>query len=489
MQDDGGMVPEDPSFLYDTMIQAWVLDENQPKNLNHQVVHVLQQKPYWTKVKAYPEFATAPLNELLDYNVRDAECAWDLHHLQRSRLDETQVRLCDNILSPLCKLLARMEERGIHVDCNELEGLIDETDRKIARIKREVKKRFPGLNVRSVKQMQDLCFKKFKLTPPVKTKTGYSVKKEVLVELAKKEPRLKPLAELRVAESLRSRVLEPWLFQASRADGYLHTQWGIAATVTGRLNSTGPNLQNVDCGGPQRLAMTSRFKGGRIIQGDYDQHELRFTAAYCGIDKMLKAFRKGEDVHALTAAGIRKLGTPCDRPTGKNINFGIIYGVTPWGLKSKYEIPTKIGLKLIRAWHRNYPQLLAFHRELEKQLNEVGYVENAVGFRRHLEDPNDQHQRRQAYNAPIQGSAVFISYIAMIELEQRLQEEGMETLLVGQVHDSIILDAPRGEVRKAAALLKKVMLGVNLKDKRWYAGGLKADIPLAVSIKVSDHFE
>ena len=486
------MEPKDPDILYCTMLQEWLLNEEARKDLNFMVINRLKRRPYWLEIDPYrKDMSAAPLDSLMEYCCWDTRCTWDMHILQRSEMSSEIIRLADEMIHPMVKVLCHIEERGIKIDHTKMKSLIKANRSKVTRLENQIKKIWPDLNVRSGKQLIELLFTKPKSKGGLRLKPVATTDKDTpktdndsMIKLAKQDKRVKPLTDLKQVKSLLSRALEPFL-EKSQFDGCLHTQFGLGMTVTGRLTSSNPNLQNVDKKGVQRTAMVSRFPGGKIIQGDYSQHEYRIMAAFCGIEKLLDALKKGQDSHQLTADLITKSGTDCDRDTGKNVNFATIFDITAYGLRQKYDIPLKEGGKLLRAWHKEYPELKLFWFGLIQQMENLGYVSNLFGFRRHVTDTSNGHQKRQGYNSPIQGTAVMICYLAMIDLEKRLRTK--QACMVGQIHDSIVVDSPPEEVDDSCDQMRKSMLGVDIKS--WDTQKmLKAPIPLAVEIKVNDHF-
>jgi len=468
------------------MIQSWLIDENEPKNLEHLVTRVLDGESYWTNLpKVKESYAEIPLDVLGDYNGFDTHYTFQLHKKQRKTLDRRQRLLADALFIPLIKCLVSMEKQGICCSRDILSKLLQAQKSKVLRLRRKVSKAYPQVNTKSSKQLQKLLFKTLGLKPLGKTKTGWKVDKEVIAKLAIQEPKLLPLAELRKTESRIDRVLAPWMEHAKT--GFIHTQFGLGATVTGRLNSTNPNMQNIDREGVQRQALVSRFPGGKIIQADYGQHELRCYAAITGDKVFLDGWKADPnyDPHQQTKDDLAKLGVITDRQTAKNVNFSILYDISPWGLKARYNIPLNLGKKLIPAWHAAHPALKRFWASLAHDYNTLGYVTNIFGQRRHIpkvqsEGVNKRHLR-QAYNFPVSSVAVELCYLAMIELDPLLVGQAV---LIHQIHDSMVADSPPDEIHEVSELMKGCMLEVPYRE---LAGRhLKHDIPLAVDLKIGD---
>jgi uracil-DNA glycosylase family 4 len=320
---------KDPRELWDTMILARFISENEPAKLSRLVVSVLGRKPYWVEVEGYESKAEVPLDVLGEYNAQDAICCRDLKPILLKRVSEAQLNAYHQIIAPTTNLLVSKEERGIEVDQEELTKLGRSTARKIAIQEKKVKESWPKLNVRSPKQMGELLYDEMGLEPPELTKKGSpSASKDCLDILLKENPELAPIRELRTLLSLQSRIIHPWQ-QMSATDGRIHSQFGYVRTW--RLSSSDPNMQNTSREGPERKCLVSRHKGGYLVQGDYRHHELRIYAAVAGDEILLETFARDEDPHGRTALDLTKAGVPTDRPTGKNINFAVTFDITPWG--------------------------------------------------------------------------------------------------------------------------------------------------------------
>lgn len=477
---------QDPKELYDTMLQAWILDENVPTNLNHQVIHVLGGKPYWLDLpKKQCGYADVPLDTLGPYNARDSWYTFKLHTLQRKQMSQDQMYLTDQLLIPLSQTLCTVEANGIKVDRAKLKSLTTACRKKATRLGNRFDKDFPGVNPRSSKQLrkllyEDLGLPKIALTPKKAAKTD----SDTVEKLSKQEPRIKDLAELKKTESLLSRMLEPWP-EMLDDKSLIHTNFGLGNVVTGRLSSSGPNFQNIAREGVERKVMRSRFRGGKIVQLDYNQHELRVLAAVACEDNMLQAFLEGKDIHNHTLIELKKFMKRVDRVGAKAANFSAVYGGTERGLYQKYEIPESEGKKLLQYWYKSYPAIKILHDVYEESIRKHGYVESIFGWRRHLPKNANKHEIRQGYNQPIQNAAAVITYLAMIEINRMLREKKMRSVMILNVHDSIGFDCPNPEVRSLSSRAKKIMLNVDY--MRFTGNRLKRKIPLAVDVKVGEH--
>lgn len=501
---------KDPEVLHDTMMQAWLLDENEPHGLDHLAIKYLKVPPWWLELPPDGSYADSDLDTLGTYNAHDALYTLQLHKAQRLRMGPTLQGLADKHLNPLVKVLAKMEERGLYCGEEQLAKVCTRIKGVKSRLAKKIHAIWPDLNVRSHPQVRKLCFTDLKLTPVRWTKGGKfkrrqaSTDAESLEALSQEEPRLKPLAELKSAESLLSRVLEPWVRDHVDENHLIHTSYGT--TVTGRLTSYDPNMQNIDRRGDgykwkgcQRDALVSRYPGGKIIQADYSQHELRTYAAVAGDLFFLKIFRNPKaDIHAETA---KELGLV--RPIAKNVNFSILYIITPEGLKQKYGIDHDLGRDAIKTWHRKHPWLKQLYVQACEDLLRQGYVENIFGWRRRLENPeaskvsiqsflralksgSDEfyyecsHEIRAVINFLIQGPAGVITNFALMEVERCITK----ALLVHQIHDSIVLDSPKKCVNSVARKVKSIMEKLDLTP---YTGNrLRNRIPLKAEVKIGD---
>lgn len=464
----------DPPRLHDTMLQAYLLDENRPVGLDYLIPTDLGVAPYWEHID-FDNLAEQDLEETGEYCCYDSMYTYALHKRYWKELSKDRRSLLDDVLVPVAGVLCDMNMAGQHVDRNKLEALIRKKKKEAKRKRKLAERAFPGVNFASPKQMRELVHDWLGLPVVKRTdKNVSSLDQEALGKLAEDEPRLKDLAEAGLAEKFVNRVLIPWE-ALSRADGKLHTRYLQHGTVTGRLASHNPNLQNVDREGEQRKVLTSRFREGKIIQADYSQHELRIFAWIAPCPAMLRVFEQGQDIHEETRKLLLERGLRVDRNHAKHVNFSILYDITAEGLYAKYQVPVRQGIALIRTWHEVYPELKVFWRKQEEQLCRNHYIAGLMGKRRNLRGGSTR-ERRQAYNFPIQWAAVLCSYIALVELSRELRD--MKSLITGQIHDSILLDVPAGEVRRVTNLLQTCMVD---RIKQVFPG-----LPAAIEVKVKE---
>lgn len=376
---------------------------------------------------------------------------------------------------PLIPVLARMEKRGVALDLEAFDKFLDEVQKRLTELEQGIF-RLAGreFNMRSSQQLAGILFDELGLKPLGKTPGGApSTSVSVLERLRDKHEIVDLILKYRTFEKLRSTYLEPLPKQVDR-DGRVHTTFNQMATATGRLSSSGPNLQNIPIRGEFGPRMRACFKAGpgnMLVAADYSQIELRVLAHLSGEPTLIEAFRKKQDIHARTAALLfEKEGgaevTPDERRMAKTINFGLIYGMGPQKLSRELSIPMNEAKEFIARYFKRLSGLAEFYDRIEKSAREYGYVTTITGRRRLL--PNihsaNQHEqstaRRQAINARVQGSAADIIKMAMIEAENDKVLKGLGARLILQVHDELLLEAPEENAGAAGERLSAIMTGV-----------------------------
>lgn len=452
---------------YDTMLEQWLIDENVPKSLNYIVINRLHEYPYWSEIN-HAQMADTPVKKVGVYNALDAlYCLW-AHGLQKKLLDDARNKHLDVILIPAFKLLARMELQGIKLDIPGIEEIIVEQEDKLSGLKKLIRKNFGNVNINSPLQMQKLLFNDLKLTPLRKTKSGHSTDAETLEHLSKKNRKLKAIIEARKIQHHIGTELSPLLELQHR--GFISTHWGFART--GRLTSSNPNLQNITREAGHKRCLISRFRDGKIVVLDYQQNELRIMAAQAGEHYLLKAFERGEDAHQVTADRLR-----IDRLKGKTLNLALIYGMWVMEFQAQTGWPKSRCFKLRKQWIEQHPNIVKFWDKEEAEARELGYLTNPFGRRRHLDNLDEVHQLKQAYNFKDQSYAMGIVLWAMVEIDRHFRSKGMKSQVIHQIHDSIILDCPAREAKKAAKVAEHIMTHLDLPMK----------VPLAVDVKIGEH--
>ena len=395
------------------------------------------------------------------------------------KLRENLPDFYDQMEEPLAKVLGQMERDGVKVDMAQLkvfaDGLRKELAEREARIRNLADE--PQLNISSPKQVGDLLFEKLQLDPKAKktgSKTQYATDEATLLAIADKHPIVDEILEFRAVKKLLSTYIEPFPTYISPVDGRVHTTFNQALTATGRLSSSNPNLQNIpvrtERGKEIRKAFVPGTKEGVIVSADYSQIELRIMAHLSCDAHLTQAFREGVDVHAATAAKI--FGIPVEEVTreqrsmAKTANFGIMYGISSFGLAQRLHLSRSAAKELIDGYFASFPAIRSFIEDSISFARENGYVETLFGRRRYLPDIHAHNAtvralaERNAVNAPIQGTSADIIKLAMIGVARRLREEGLRSKMVLQIHDELVFDALPEEVPALQALVKDVMENV-----------------------------
>ena len=382
--------------------------------------------------------------------------------------------LYDSMEEPLMKVLSKMELTGVTIDLAQLRRYSSSLSMELNEIQEKVREMAgePNLNILSPIQIGSLIFEKLNLDPKVKPKKGvrysYPTDEETLSALSHKHPIIDQILEYRGVRKLLSTYIEPFPNYISPITGKIHTTFNQALTATGRLSSSKPNLQNIpirtERGKEIRKAFISSRPGGLIVSADYSQIELRIMAYLSCDSHLIAAFKNGQDVHAITAAKIFGIDpsqvTPDQRRIAKTANFGIIYGISSFGLAQRLGIPRVEAKKIIDDYFANFPAVSAFIEDTLTAARENGYVETLFGRRRYLPDINSKNgtvrslAERTAINAPIQGTSADIIKLAMINIDKRLEDEGLESRMVLQIHDELLFDAVPEEID----ILKKIVI-------------------------------
>ncbi|MBO4467389.1 MAG: DNA polymerase I, partial [Bacteroidales bacterium] len=403
------------------------------------------------------------------------------------KLRENLPDFYDKMEEPLSKVLAGMERAGVKVDLAQLRDFADGLRREL--IQREARIREmagePGLNISSPKQVGDVLFEKLRLDPKAKksARGQYSTDENTLVEIADRHPIVGEILEFRAVKKLLSTYIEPFPSYVSEVDGRVHTTFNQALTATGRLSSSNPNLQNIpvrtERGKEIRKAFIPGTPDGVIVSADYSQIELRIMAHLCGDAHLVQAFKDGVDVHAATAAKI--FGIPVSEVTreqrgmAKTANFGIMYGISSFGLAQRLNLSRRDAKALIDGYFESFPAIKEFIAGSAEFARKNGYVETLFGRRRYLPDIYARNAvvrglaERNAVNAPIQGTSADIIKLAMIGVAARMKEAGLRSRMVLQIHDELMFDAIPSEVPALKEIVVDVMENV-----------VKLSVPLTV---------
>ena len=388
--------------------------------------------------------------------------------------------LYDTMEEPLMKVLSDMEQEGVKVDLAQLRRYSAGLAAEMNSIQEKVREMAedPNLNILSPIQIGNLIFEKLKLDPKIKPKTGvrysYPTDEDTLSALADKHPIVNEILEYRGVRKLLSTYIDPLPTYVSPATGRIHTTFNQALTATGRLSSSKPNLQNIpirtERGKEIRKAFVPSRPDGVIVSADYSQIELRIMAHLSCDMHLIEAFRKGQDVHAITAAKIFGISpeevTSDQRRIAKTANFGIMYGISAFGLSQRLHIGRAEAKKIIEDYFANFPAISSYIEDTLTAARETGYVETIFGRRRYLPDINSKNgtvralAERNAINAPIQGTSADIIKLAMINVDKRLRQEGLQSRMVLQIHDELVFDAIKEEVETLCKIVKEEMENV-----------------------------
>lgn len=468
--------------MFDTMLAHYLINPDMRHNMDVLSETYLSYSPkpiedlIGKKGKGQKSMRDVPLEDIKEYAAEDADITWQLREKFSPQLDATGTRkLFDEIEVPLVQVLADMEREGVRLDTNFLKGLSAEMAIEIKEIEQKIYETAgEKFNLASPKQLGDILFDKMKLGDgkQKKTKTGqYATGEEVLSYLALSSPFVKDILEWRQLVKLQSTYVDALPQQVCAATGRVHTDYMQAVAATGRLASNNPNLQNIpirtERGRQIRRAFVPRNEEFVLLSADYSQIELRIIAALSGEPNMIQSFKNGEDIHRSTAAKVFNVPaeevTREQRSNAKTVNFGIIYGVSAFGLSNQTSLSRSEAKALIDAYYETYPRLKAYMSEQVEFARENGYTQTVSGRRRYLKDINSANAvvrgaaERNAVNAPIQGSAADIIKIAMINIHKKLKNENWKSKMLLQVHDELVFDVHLSEVEKIKPLIKYEM--------------------------------
>jgi DNA polymerase-1 len=372
-------------------------------------------------------------------------------------------KLMEDVEMPLLEVLASMEYEGVTLDTDALAAMSDKLRKASEKLQQDIYQLAGGeFNINSPKQLGELLFDKLKLgDKPKKTKTGqYATGEDVLLKLAGEHDIVKKILDYREYEKLRSTYVDALPKLISPRDGRLHTDYRQAVAATGRLSSNNPNLQNIpirtEKGRQIRKAFIPRDEDFLFMSADYSQIELRIAASFAKDQTMIEAFKNRRDIHATTAAKVFKVPiesvTPDMRRKAKEVNFGILYGSTAFGLSQNLNIPRSEAQEIIQSYFREFPAIKNYMDHIIEKARQHEYVETILGRRRYLRDINSRNiatrgfAERNAINAPIQGSAADIIKVAMVNIHRWLRQEKLKTRMIMQVHDELVFDLHQDEV-------------------------------------------
>lgn len=468
--------------LFDTMLAHYLINPDMRHNMDVLSETYLQYSPksietlIGKKGKNQLSMKDVPLEDIKEYAAEDADITWQLKQHFAPILEKVGTKtLFETIEIPLVDVLASMEREGINLDQDFLKNMAIDMQKEILNLETKIYEQAGiAFNLASPKQLGDILFEKLSIggKNQKKTKTGqYATGEEVLSYLANEHQIVKDILEWRQLVKLKSTYVEALPNQVNKKTKRVHTDYMQAVAATGRLSSNNPNLQNIpirtERGREIRKAFIARNDDFVLLSADYSQIELRIIAALSGEENMIKAFKNNEDIHKSTAAKVFNIAlenvTKEQRSNAKTVNFGIIYGVSAFGLSNQTSLSRKESAELIEAYYKTYPKLKLYMQNQIDFARENGFVETVSGRRRYLKDITSANAvvrgaaERNAVNAPIQGSAADIIKIAMINIHKRLKHEKLESKMLLQVHDELVFDVHKNEIETVKEIVKYEM--------------------------------
>ncbi len=486
--------------LFDTMIAHYLLNPELRHGMDYMAENYLKYKTIHIEEligkrgKNQKSMRDVALEIISDYAAEDADITLKLKHILEKEIETNNISdLYYNIELPLVYVLADMEWTGVRLDLDALGELSKQLTNELALVEKEIIK-MAGIdfNVNSPKQVGEILFDRMRIIDkPKKTKTGqYSTGEEELQKLRNNHPIIEKILEQRGLKKLLSTYIDAFPLLINPKSGKIHTSFNQTVASTGRLSSTNPNLQNIPIRDERGKEMRKVFipdDGCTFLSADYSQIELRIMAHLSGDKNMLEAFAQGQDIHAATAAKIYKIPieevTSNMRAKAKTANFGIIYGISVFGLSERLNVPRGEAKELIDGYFETFPQVKTYMDESIAKARENGFVETVSGRKRFLADINSRntivrgYAERNAINAPIQGSAADIIKIAMIRIFDRIKSEKLKSKMILQVHDELNFNVPVNELEKLKKIVTEEM-----------ENAYKLNVPLKTDVGVGDNW-
>ena len=487
--------------LFDTMLAHYIINPDMRHNMDVLAETYLNYTPQpiteliGKKGKNQKSMRDVDLKSQTEYGVEDADITFQLKTLFENELEDANTRkLFNEIEIPLVEVLADMELEGIKLDENYLQSLSEALTNDIKDLETKIyEEAGEEFLISSPKQLGIILFEKLELSKkPKKTKTGqYSTSEDVLSVLAEENPIVQHVLDYRGLVKLQNTYVDALPNQVEKTTGRVHTEYVQTIAATGRLSSNNPNLQNIpirtERGRQVRKAFVPRDENFVLLAADYSQIELRIIAALSDEENMIKAFKEGEDIHASTAAKVFNVPleevTREQRSNAKTVNFGIIYGVSAFGLSNQTSLSRSEAKDLIDTYYKTYPKLSSYIADQVEFARQNGYVSTVLGRRRYLKDINSRNQvvrgaaERNAVNAPIQGSAADIIKLAMINIHNKLKAGNYKTRMLLQVHDELVFDAHKEEMEEMKTMIRTEM-----------ENAYKLQVPLDVEIGIGQNW-
>ncbi|GCD77256.1 DNA polymerase I [Thermaurantimonas aggregans] len=489
-----------PVKVFDTMLAHYVINPDARHNMDVLSENYLNYAPIsiesliGKKGAGQGNMKDVDIHLVAEYSAEDADITFQLAQVFKPMLTERGgEKVFYNVEVPLVPVLADMEMIGVKIDITNLKNQSKDIEEEIGQIENEITS-LAGekFNIASPKQLGEILFEKLKVggSKPKKTKTGqYATGEDVLQSLAKEHPIVPLILEYRQLTKLKNTYIDTLPQMIHPKTGRIHTSFNQAVAATGRLSSNNPNLQNIPIRTERGRKIREAFiaeDGYKILSADYSQIELRIIAAISGDEAMIQAFRNGEDIHAATAAKV--FGVPLEKVTkemrsnAKTVNFGIIYGVSAFGLSQQSTLTRQEASAVIEAYFKTYPGIKAYMENQVKKARETGYVETILGRRRYLPDIESRNQvvrgqaERIAINAPIQGSAADIIKLAMIDIHRFLVEKAYKTRMLLQVHDELVFEIHQDELHLREEIKRRM-------ENAWHFA-----VPLVADTGIGDNW-
>ncbi|KUG26068.1 dna polymerase i [hydrocarbon metagenome] len=486
------------NFYFDTMLASYILDPDQKHGMDDLARKYLNYSPIPLSdligaKKSAEKIFDVDLQKLSDYAAEDADITYCLFEIFKKELKKEGLeKIAYEVEFPLVEVLEDMERTGIKIDTESLNAFSKDLEILMDNYTNEIYKHAGAqFNINSTQQLQKVLFDKLKLTQTKKTKTGYSTDARSLESLKGEHPIIDIILEYRQVAKLKSTYADALPKLINKKTGRIHTTFNQTVASTGRLSSLDPNLQNIpirtDLGKEIRKAFVPGDKNHLILSADYSQIELRIMASICKDDNLIKAFKENEDIHRRTAALVFMVDpndvTPDMRRKAKEVNFGILYGIGPFGLKNRLGITQTHAKEIIDTYFGTFKNVKKFMDDSIKFAQEKGYAETLLGRRRYLRNINSSNrvvkrfEERVAINMPIQGTAADMIKLAMININRELIKQKYKSKMVLQVHDELVFDAHKDEIDDLLVLVKDLM-----------ANALPLEVPVVVDTGVGDNW-
>ncbi len=486
-------------IAFDTMLASYLLNPNKPKHNLEDVSmeHLAFKKLSFNDVvtKGMNSFRDVPLNDATRYSGEDASVPLKLKDILEPEIKKQGLgKLFYDIEMPLIEVLADMEINGIRIDLSRMKAFSKELERDIKGLEKRIYFLAGGeFNINSPKQLQEILFERLGLKAIKKTKTGFSTNVNVLQQLALEHELPKEILEHRTLSKLKNTYVDALPKIVNPATERLHTSFNQTVTATGRLSSSDPNLQNIPIRGEWGKRIREAFtaeKGKLFISADYSQIELRILAQLSQDEKLIDVFKKDGDIHTKTASEL--FGVSAEqvnaemRRRAKTVNFGVIYGISPYGLSQELGITPEEAKHYINTYFRTHTGVKAFMDAIIKETTQKGYVQTLLHRKRAIPELRSKNRNiqqlgeRLAINTPIQGSASDIIKLSMLNIWRRLKKENLKTKMLLQVHDELLFEVPEKERETAMALIREEM--------ETHPSGIQFSVPIRVDIGIGSNW-